>query len=110
MDETGLKLNRDKVYEYVISYVNDLAFKGIDPKGFMDVLGQQFTLKPGSNKEPDSYLGVDVKKFRIPDSDEPDKVSWAFESTSYVKKAISDLEEADLRLLPNAKTPLASRY
>jgi hypothetical protein len=41
-------------------------------------------------------------------------VRWAFESTSYVKKAINDLEkeleEADLRLLPNAKTPLSSGY
>jgi hypothetical protein len=55
-----------------------------------------------------------VKKFRIPNSDDPDKVRWAFESTSYVKKAINDLEreleEADLRLLPNAKTPLSSGY
>ena len=112
--KAAVKPNGDHVYEYVISYVDDLIFQGIDPKGFMDALGQRFTLKPGSIKEPDSYLGVDVKKFRIPDSDDPDKVRWAFESTSYVKKAISDLErelgEADLRLLPNAKTPLASGY
>ena len=37
---------------------------------------------------------------------------WAFESTSFVKRAITDLEkeleEANLRLLPNAKTPLGS--
>ncbi len=94
--------------------MDDLIFQGIHPIGFMDTLGQRFTLKPGSIKEPDSYLGVDVKKFCIRDSNDPDKVRWAFESTSYVKKAISDLEkeleEADLRLLPNAKTPLASGY
>ena len=98
----------------MISYVDDVIFQCIDPKGFMNALRQRFTLKPGSIKEPDSYLGVDVKKFRIPDSDDPKKVRWAFESTSYVKKAISDLEkelgEADLRLLPNVKTPLASGY
>ena len=108
------KPNGDKIYEYLISYVDDLVFQGVDPKGFMDALSQRFTLKPRSIKEPDSYLCVDVKKFRIPNSDDPDKVRWAFESTSYVKKAIADLEkeleEADLRLLPNAKTPLASRY
>ncbi|KAI2502112.1 Reverse transcriptase (RNA-dependent DNA polymerase) [Fragilaria crotonensis] len=112
--KAAVKPNGDKVYEYVISYVDDLIFQGIDPEGFMDALGQRFTLKPGSIKEPDTYLGVDIKKFRIPDSDEPDKVRWAFESTSYVKKAIADLEkeleDADLRLLPNAKTPLASGY
>ena len=110
----AVKSNGDAVYEYVISYVDDLVFQGVDPKAFMDSLGQRFTLKPGSIKEPDTYLGVDVKKFRIPNSDDPDKVRWAFESTSYVKKAIADLEkeleDADLRLLPNAKTPLASGY
>jgi hypothetical protein len=89
----ALKSNGDKIYEYVISYVDDLVFQGVDPKGFMDALGQRFTLKAGSIKERDTYLGVDVKKFRIPNSDDPDKVRWAFESTSYVKKAISDLEK-----------------
>ena len=61
-----------------------------------------------------TYLGVDVKRFKIHDSDDPDRVRWAFESTSYVEKAIAglekELEEANLRLIPNAKTPLASGY
>ncbi|KAI2493075.1 Reverse transcriptase (RNA-dependent DNA polymerase) [Fragilaria crotonensis] len=80
----------------------------------MDSLGKRFTLKAGSVKEPDTYLGANVKKFRIQESDDPDKVRWAFESTSYVTKAITDVErelaEADMRLLSNAKTPLASGY
>jgi hypothetical protein len=41
-------------------------------------------------------------------------VRWAFESLSYVKKAIGGVErelaEADMKLIPNAKTPLASGY
>jgi hypothetical protein len=103
----AVKSNGDKIYEYVISYVDDLIFQGLDPKGFMDTLGMRFTLKPGSIKEPETYLGVDIKKFRIHTSDEPEKVRWAFESTSYVKKVISEikkeLEEANLKLVPNAK-------
>ena len=110
----AVKPSGDKIYECVISYVDDIVFQGTDPKGFMDALGQRFALKPGRRKEPETYIGVDIKKFRIPDSDDPDKVRWAIESTSYVKKAIADLEkelgEADFRLLPNAKTPLASGY
>jgi hypothetical protein len=110
----AVKTNGDAVYEYVISYVDDLVFQGVAPKAFMNLLGQRLTLKPGSIKEPDTYLGVDVKEFRIPNSDEPDKVRWAFESTSYVKKAIADLEkeleDVDLRLLLNTKTPLATGY
>jgi hypothetical protein len=104
----------DRIYEYVISYVDDLVFQGVDPKTFMDALGKRFTLKPGSIKEPDTYLGANVKKYRIPNSDDADKVRWAFESLSYVKKAIGDVErelaEADMKLIPNAKTPLASGY
>ncbi|KAI2496571.1 Reverse transcriptase (RNA-dependent DNA polymerase) [Fragilaria crotonensis] len=48
--KAAVKPNGDKVYEYVISYVDDLIFQGIDPEGFMDALGQRFTLKPGSIK------------------------------------------------------------
>ena len=110
----AVKPDGDKIYEYVISYVDDLIFQGLAPNAFMDELGKRFTLKPGSIKEPDTYLGVDVKKFRIHNSDEPEKVRWAFESTSYIKKAIGEiekeLEDSNLKLLPNAKTPLASGY
>jgi hypothetical protein len=108
------KANRDHIYEYVISYVDDLVFQGIDPSSFMDALGKCFTLKPGSIKAPDSYLGANVKKFPIPKSDDPEKVRWTFESLSYVSKAMKDVErelaEADMKLMPNVKTPLASGY
>jgi hypothetical protein len=88
---------------------------GIDPSSFMDALGRRFTLKSGSIKEPaDSYLGANVKKIRIPRSDDPDKVRWAFESSSYVAKAMNhvdrELAEANMKLMPNVKTPLASGY
>ena len=80
----------------------------------MEEPGTRFTLKPGSVKEPDTYLGVDIKKFRIHTSNDPAKIRWAFESTSYVKKAImeikKELENSDLRLIPNVKTPIASGY
>ncbi len=109
------KPNGDHIFEYVISYVDDLVFQGINPKVFIDALGKRFTLKPGSIKEePDTYLGANVKKFRIPNSDDPDKVRWALESSSYVAKAIKEIKrelaEADMKLMPNVKTPLGSGY
>ena len=108
------KANGDHIYEYVISYGDDLVFQGINPSSFMNALGKRFTLKPGSNKEPDSYLGANVKKLRILQSNGPEKVRWAFESSSYVTKAMKDVErelaEADMKLMPNVKTPLASGY
>ena len=55
------KPNGDSMYECVISYVDDLVIQGVDPTTFMDALGKRFTLKPGSIKEPDTYLGANVK-------------------------------------------------
>ena len=46
----GVKPNGDRVYEYVISYVDDLVFHGVDPKAFMDSLGQRFILNPGVSR------------------------------------------------------------
>lgn len=68
------KANGDAIYEYVISYVDDrLVFQGVNLKLFMDAPSQRFTLQDGSIKEPDTYLGVNVKKFQIPNSEDPDK-------------------------------------
>ena len=61
-----------------------------------------------------TFIWERTLKYCIPNSDDPDKVRWAFESWSYVKKTIGDVErelaEADMKLIPNAKTPLASGY
>ncbi len=51
----------DSIYEYAISYVDDLVIQGVDPKNFMDALGKRFTLKPGSINEPDIHLGANIK-------------------------------------------------
>ena len=64
-----------------------------NPRDFMDKLGNRFTLKSGSVKEqPDLYLGADVAKWYIAESDDPGKVRWAMSSTKYTKRAISELE------------------
>ena len=42
-----------------------------NPREFMDELGRRFTLKDGNAKEPDMYLGADVKKWYIGESEEP---------------------------------------
>ncbi|KAI2492700.1 Reverse transcriptase (RNA-dependent DNA polymerase) [Fragilaria crotonensis] len=86
-----------------------------EPKRFMDELGLRFTLKEGSVQEPILYLGADVMKWYIAESDEPGKVRWALASTKYTSSAIADLEtEVDSigkRLVPTkVVTPLASAY
>ena len=40
----------------------------------MDHLESRYTLKEGSIKKPEMYLGADVKKCVVADPDNPDKV------------------------------------
>jgi hypothetical protein len=49
-------------------------------------------LKPGSVKEPESYLGSQVSKFYIDSADDPEKPRWAMSSEKYVKQAVTDVE------------------
>jgi hypothetical protein len=101
-------------YHYVICYVDDVAVAMEDPKGFMEALSKRFTLKEGSVQEPELYLGADVKKWYIADSEDPGKVRWALASTKYTKRAIADLEvelnAIGKRLPTKVTTPLASGY
>jgi hypothetical protein len=55
-----------------------------EPKVLIDAIGEFYKVKPGSDKEPDIYLGVNVKKVQIPDGREV----WAKSSCNYVKNAI----------------------
>jgi hypothetical protein len=63
-----------------------------EPKVAMDYLASRYTLKPGSVKEPDSYLGAQVSKFYIDGADDPAKPRWAMSSETYVKHAVADVE------------------
>ena len=94
--------------------MDDVAVAMENPKEFMDELGRRFTLKDRSVKEPDMYLGADVKKWYIAGSEEPGKVRWTMSSTKYTKRAIADIEvELDAigkRLPTKVTTPLTSGY
>ena len=109
-----VKSSGEEYYRYVICYVDDVAVAMENPSDFMDELGKRFTLKSGSVKEPDLYLGADVAKWYIAESDDPGKVRWAMSSTKYTKRAISELEvELDAigkRLPTKVTTPLSSGY
>jgi hypothetical protein len=108
------KQDGTEYYCYVICYVDDVAVAMEDPQEFMKELSKRFTLKEGSVEEPTLYLGADVTKWYIAESDEPGKVRWALGSTKYTRRAIADLEvelDAINRKLPSkVTTPLASGY
>jgi hypothetical protein len=88
----GVKKNGDLYWQYVISYVDDICCAMETPKVFMVALGKRLVLKEGSVKEPNMYLGADVRKYYIEGSDDPAKPRWAMLSESYVKQATADVE------------------
>lgn len=103
-----------KYYEYVLCYIDDILGSGEDPKKIMDRIGEVYKLKNGSVKEPDLYLGSDVKKWFIQGSEDPAKVRWALSSEGYTKKAVEEvkreLKAADLKLPTKVTTPISTGY
>ena len=96
-------------YEYVLCYVDDVLATSANPHGIMDYLKSRYTLKEGSVKEPDQYLGAAVFKWRIDGADDPDKPRWAISAEKYIKLALKDIEatlaEAGKQLPSKASTP-----
>jgi hypothetical protein len=101
-------------WSYVLVYTDDLLVVDHEPQVVMDFMASRYTLKPGSVKEPDSYLGTQVSKFRLDGADDPDKTRWAMSSEVYVKQAVADveteLEKVDQRLPTRVTTPVSQGY
>jgi len=71
-------------WSYVLVYTDDLLVIDHEPQVVMDYMASRYTLKPGSVKEPDSYLGTQVSKFYIDGAEDPEKPRWAMSSETYV--------------------------
>ena len=109
-----VKPNGDKYWEYCLVYVDDVLCVSHAPQLVMDYLASKYTLKEGSVKEPDAYLGSEIRKWTIDDSDEPTKTRWAMSSNLYVKRAVTEVErelsEVDQRLITKVTTPMSQGY
>ena len=68
------KQNGEKHWEYVLVYVDDILLMSHEPKEVMDYLASKYTLKEGSVKKPEAYLGAAIRKWMIDGSDDPTKV------------------------------------
>ena len=103
-----------KYWEYVLCYVDDVLVISHEPQKVMDTLSRTYTLKEGTVKEPDQYLGAEVRKIQIADSDDPTKTRWGMSSDLYIKRAIADVEReltnVGRYLKAKAKTPLMTGY
>ena len=102
-----------KYYEYLLAYVDDILAASHDVKAIYEQLGSLFTFKE-TPADPKLYLGADVTKWYIENSDEPTKVRWAMSSENYTKKVLQEvereLEEAGRSLPKKTVTPLSSGY
>ena len=101
-------------WSYILVYTDDILIIDHEPKCAMDYLASRYTLKPGSVKEPDQYLGAQISKFYIDGAENPEKPCWAMSSEKYVKQAVADveteLEKVDLCLPTRVTTLLAQGY
>ena len=65
-------------------------------------------------KEPEAYLGAEIRKWTIDGSDDPTKVRWAMSSNLYVKRVVPEVErelsEIDMQLVTTVSTPMSQGY
>jgi hypothetical protein len=72
----------------LLVYVDDVLAISHEPKILIDAIGEYYKVKPGSDKEPDIYLGANVEKVQIPDGREV----WAMSPCDYIKNAIKTVK------------------
>jgi hypothetical protein len=95
--------------EYVLIYVTGILELSHDPKAIMDSLEKHYTVKAGSVKAPDKYLGVQIQTHTIDPGLDP-HTCWAMLCDRYVKRAVEEvqrtLEETGQQLHTKVKTHL----
>ena len=105
------KPNGDKIWEYVLVYVDDLLCISHDPRAVMDGIAKTYTFKGGAAEEPTAYLGADIGKYEPEGPDTPSK--WYMSSDTYVKRAVEDVERElpeNQKLIGKASTPMSQGY
>ena len=85
----AVKTSGEKYYEYLILYSDDICCGSEDPKSIIAMLERTYDMKPGSVKEPDTYLGADVRKVDVGVNGRP---AWGLSADTYVKNAVEEVE------------------
>ena len=102
-------------YEYVLVYIDDLLIVSHDPKTVMQDLQRRYTIKPDSIKPPDEYLGSEIRRYAIPDTQDPsNRDRWAMSADKYCKRALAEveteLEKSGEKLKSKVTPPIADGY
>jgi Reverse transcriptase (RNA-dependent DNA polymerase) len=100
--------NNTRFYEYVLIYTDDILAVGKDPQATLDRINKYFTLKEGSVKEPDIYLGAKLRRIVGSDGTE----AWTQSSSSYIQEAVKNVEswldEHNMKLPNRSDTPMST--
>ena len=106
----AVKPDGTKFYEMALAYVDDSLVASLEPQKFMDRLSANYTLKEGSVKVPETYLGADIRLHELPNGDK----AWALSSDTYVRRAIEEVERelgfVGKVLKKNVKSPFCCNY
>ena len=82
-------INGTAYYAYNLVYVNDILIIDKKPGRFIDLLKENYTVKPSSIGEPKVYLGADISKAYYSDG----SYAWTMGSQRYVKEAICNVKK-----------------
>jgi hypothetical protein len=106
----AIKPTQEEYYEYLLVYTDDILAIGVNPKEVLDRLNKYFTLKPESIQPPDNYLGTKIKKVVLPNGCE----AWGQSSSHYIQASVANVEkwmqEHNMTLPRQVKTPMAATY
>ena len=83
------KKNRMEYYEMPFALLDGILALSEDAKGVIESVGEFYTVKPGSDKTPELYLGANVENTQTPDG----KESPTSSSGSCVKNVIKTAED-----------------
>lgn len=99
----AVKANQEKVYEYVLLYIDDALAIGVNAKEQLDEIGTYFELKKESIGPPKIYLGSQLSLVVLENGQE----AWAISSSKYVQAACQNVED---KLEREEKTKKSSQH
>lgn len=79
-----MKPDGTKFYECALCYIDNVCMQMLEPMKLMDYLRQMYTLKEGSVKEPDTYLGADIGLYELANGTKQGVVNFLLLLTSNV--------------------------
>ena len=82
------KASGEKYYAYILIYVDDMLIIDEKPREFMNLIKQSYKVREDTIKEPDYYLGADIRKVHFSDG----SFAYTMSSESYVKNAVKNIK------------------